>query len=1429
MIEVPVFEFGHHAPVVAGEMGDGGPATAPGYALHGVWGVPGRDVVYCWEVRDDVVSLCAVSPGALQERLAPRPLRRIRFGGTVLPKPLLLSVAEAGYGAAPQASERLMACTSEGDIKIVPLQINENNQSIDVRPPFATVPLPHTHRVSACVFLPTTDNHTVLAFVGMSTWGQREQEGQAISEVKVVEVNPAGPEPESREVASLSFTAAFLRMRAKKVTAFTATVDPVTPHQYLVLTLQGTEAAVHSVAATGAVHEMLRFPVAEGDAVFSTDVTAVVSGTSLVVAFVQTRPVSAVLVFTVDFATRGRVAKEAPLLTPFPDGVPARASLRTTSTALYVVWQSDPPAGDAPAAVEVPLLFSHLPPEPAAPQFAISALPLDKAQSAPAAWRVVDFASTSQTRLRGPDASHDVGVCVIDGAALPSAADVCCVMRPGGLSVLRDADALETFHTVPLHPDLLSALGAGEDGGAPAPLDHPYVSFSTLPPQPLDDPALPIYSQLGELLSVVQAETVAQILFKILQPHASPDSVDTLANSLGEVKWLSHVDETAAVVRMLAMKVPAVLAAARQLLARAATLGAGVQPVPIGVLGAAVQLAFARLVAAVQASVVTSVARSLARGAVLAEAAAVFKEAVAQVVLHAHVYRILQYRTPPKLFAAIVAGPVTPAKVIAAVEDIARMLLAAAPVAAVPVANFMTALFGSPTVMHQHVRQVSLLAREGGGGTSAAFKRLVVSHAYANAIVLHSADAAGEFTATAEMLRHAPEAEQKAFIQYLTGLLPADSRPPWVGLDCVRNDLCAVYAYLAVRCLCHVHDELRKADDGEVLYGRGSALTLGQILRAAAVAVLPPLDALLSGMVLWTPADWDLVATVHAWACDDAVADARKAAHHAPLKQNPAAARDLCAKWDRAFRAVLGCVDPVRYEQQLATLVDAVLASGHVATQRFLTCTWPGPMASPIGVTIEPDANGRAVITVRLPPAGGASEAYRNARMASSKIAISVVSGPNGPGVGLVDTHDGVSQQVLGSVVLVGTHAAADRFQATVSVEMRGVTQAEARPVVVVVGFPGVPAQVLRCCVSAAAPLCVSPHHEHLASPAAAISRLLWARGNDKSIHELIANQRVPNYYEFLAQFLLQRGQYKAAARVTYRIAERIRNARCATLQDQAVSASALCLAKSMLVMGGATSFGLTGDDPAKCVVRGEPQADPNSPERVTLEALEHKRISVEAEAELLRRETAMNPGMPVQSHQYTSDETLRLLSKRRALIQAASYGAAWEMDLTPVFAEGVAACLEAEAAAGMGARQKKALWAEVLGLLDRYSTAAVQWQYHVVALRAVLAAGAPPPARVLDPLEKHRPDTVIREAVAAHTPATLALAARLATRYQAWVLAKQTQAAPASDAFAPAAAVPPTLLDTLAGAVAEGAARPDGGELAEVAAGLSRYWPRKP
>ncbi|KAJ9435111.1 hypothetical protein DIPPA_12313, partial [Diplonema papillatum] len=133
----------------------------------------------------------------------------------------------------------------------------------------------------------------------------------------------------------------------------------------------------------------------------------------------------------------------------------------------------------------------------------------------------------------------------------------------------------------------------------------------------------------------------------------------------------------------------------------------------------------------------------------------------------------------------------------------------------------------------------------------------------------------------------------------------------------------------------HLSEELRKAEGLDSGMNRPSG-TLGSALRSAAAALLPPSEQLLAGIVLWAPADWDLVSAVAGWSVEAALDSCSRAVHLTAT----GGTLDTEADWDTAFHAVLCSIDLRHTEHSVSLLVDAVLTSGPLAIQRFLLANW---------------------------------------------------------------------------------------------------------------------------------------------------------------------------------------------------------------------------------------------------------------------------------------------------------------------------------------------------------------------------------------------------------------------------------------------------------------------------------------------------------
>ena len=221
------------------------------------------------------------------------------------------------------------------------------------------------------------------------------------------------------------------------------------------------------------------------------------------------------------------------------------------------------------------------------------------------------------------------------------------------------------------------------------------------------------------------------------------------------------------------------------------------------------------------------------------------------------------------------------------------------------------------------------------------------------------------------------------------------------------------------------------------------------------------------------------------------------------------------------------------------------------------------------------------------------------------------------------------AESVLGNAVCIDTRSDTDVYSVCLRTVLASCADTENRNVQVVVGFPGVFPVVLSCTASPVTPLRLVANHAHVSSPVATIARTLMCKGNDRIIHELIDGQQLPQYYHILAQFLVLRLEFQSAARVVYRIVERVRCAPRASQQDLEAASAALCQARSLLIAGGADSFSIQHHDPAQgASVRGTqasaagvslrsfsaPYADV-----VTLQCLFDRRTTLEAEIALLK------------------------------------------------------------------------------------------------------------------------------------------------------------------------------------------------------------------
>ena len=208
-----------------------------------------------------------------------------------------------------------------------------------------------------------------------------------------------------------------------------------------------------------------------------------------------------------------------------------------------------------------------------------------------------------------------------------------------------------------------------------------------------------------------------------------------------------------------------------------------------------------------------------------------------------------------------------------------------------------------------------------------------------------------------------------------------------------------------------------------------------------------------------------------------------------------------------------------------------------------------------------------------------------------------------------------------GNAIRVTTAQNVHTYRVSLGTVLRECGATEERNVQLVVGYAGLLPQVLRCTASPASALQLLPQHAHQVNPAGMICRLLLAKGDEASIHNLLDGHGVPHAYELLVQFLTRRLEYTAAARVCYKIVEKVRGSPRAGIEHLEEALAALCLSRSLLVSSKAEGFSLLADDPSSGVPSSNRVGhDATESGFVTVEMLSNRRCTLEAEIALLKR-----------------------------------------------------------------------------------------------------------------------------------------------------------------------------------------------------------------
>eukprot|EP01059_Diplonema_ambulator_P003252 TRINITY_DN12925_c0_g1_i3.p1 TRINITY_DN12925_c0_g1~~TRINITY_DN12925_c0_g1_i3.p1 ORF type:complete len:1131 (+),score=301.46 TRINITY_DN12925_c0_g1_i3:574-3966(+) len=1059
---------------------------------------------------------------------------------------------------------------------------------------------------------------------------------------------------------------------------------------------------------------------------------------------------------------------------PIHEAVLTRASIRTTSSALYVVWQAEP-HHTAQDTLPVPLLFAALP-STSSPQLAITCLPLEEAKVIKE-WQTIDLESKKRANLGGTSHGQgEIGVCVIDGNDIEQGArDICCVMRPSGICVLRDADPLETEGVVECIAEQADDMTDAE------PLNHPYVSYSIMTSKSIhQSDFLKMWKQCDTVINLV-TPVIDSLLPKLLAAKA-----DDLPSILADIEFLLFMESGSGKQNEVAqVSIDNVLRVAAEIAKRVEQgYTTDVAGTPLAAFGTAQQMAFAMLVLSLHRAALLSIARHLAVGDEVGEVNTQLRSAIDSLMLYSHVYSVFgTEHIQLAHMSAVTGNDMTSVRLFTSVRDVIQMLMS---IDDIPTSSLLSSLFSSPITVPSHITAMLSLQQ---ANVSAGYRRLVINHIYANVMLLEvdHTEVSARFHAVAGAISVLSKEEQDMFMSFAISLIPTNLRCDWGHASLgVRCDV--LYLYLSVAALVFL-DDSRKLDSVDAALGRNSTLT--GALRAAAVAIMPPVEHLLSSVTVWSPPAWEVVLRVNTWMFERALESCGKAVH---VQDSATGHFERSNNWDTVFRSVMSCPDPRILEQLMSTLVETIVNSGSLAIQRFIATNWSSRMITPIASTIAKQDTAHAMLTVTLPK----QAAHKACREAERDIVISVVSGGHdlGQGLALKKAVDCVAEEASNTVIRIHTSMAVDNYQISVGPVLQDALRAEGRPMLIVISYAGLPPAVLRCNATGSS-LSLAPEHAYHAQPSSVICKVLWNKGNDKFITDLAGKHGGANYFHLLAQFLAHRSEFMSAARVTYRIAEKIRAAPRAGIADMEAASRALATAINLLKVGRKESFSLQGDEPLYHGKQDEQEV-------VSIADLQNRRVTVEVELALLRSSGDATI-TPLQLQQSTWEQIQEMLLSRKLFIQAATFANAWKLDQTQLFVSGVKTCITAETQA-VSAAVKATLWDEILTLLEKYSTAEVQWKYHVVVVATFLkeiTTSQLPPSRAMQPLRFYRPDLAVRELLKCGSLVCLVEAVAITEEYLRWQLVNK-----ATTAFAPKAVIPVTLLDALVASVADRLAR---------------------
>ena len=1099
MIEVPVADFGDTFPTIV-ESGEGGPATAPGCTLHGAMYETGSNVACCWQIHDDTVSLCTLDvTSSTPVRGGNRQIRRLRFGGVVLPKPILFKVKDG---------HRLLLCTAKGDLKMVNMRIAPDG-TIDIpQAPFKTVQLPNTQRVSGCIFVPRGDSASTLwGFIGCSSW---EKDTDTLTEIKVIQIPTSGSMLEYKEQQPLRFSSVLWK-RGKQATTFTAVQDPRHAESALLITLEVTEAVVYQINGSGSPHEIAKFPIpANSPESTPTDVNASVIDGKLVMAISYTGLQPCVSLFrvnlqssTTDHVRTVMCPHDQDSDLSFSGKRKVRIRIRTSSSAIYIVWQTDNVIREQ--GINIPLLFAALTPEPQRSQFIISCVPLSGQVTNVKHWEVVDLSSATRTSLMlGQNAAFgnasEVGLCIVDGKLL-NKSDICVILRPGGLSVLRQATPIETEVVVAI-PEIESQR---EVDSISQNLIHPYISYSRCIDDNSSSPDLSCKSSddVALLSAWRQSDTLLSIAAPIIDTYlpklmnASSDDLPVILQ--GIERQLYCVCSRDRVAESCHADIESINRITDVLLKKikGGCTSLGTKSVPIvAAPGTSCQVAFVLLVLSLHAAVLASVSASLDPN----HDSQRLCTAIDNVVLHAHTHATMSVFVGCPVFSAFMAElrPTAASEIFVTIRDAVWHLLSLSDYVGgssdISPSTLINMMSTAPIQIIPFLRD---LLSVGNSELSKEVQGLVVTHLHAIAKFAHSdQNTPSNFNDVSRMIEFLSGEDQRNFISYIyksvaqpnvTGL----SVPCWYEVPGLPCDPAIAYLFLSAKAL---------AQNGSPVH------------VAAAVAIMPPVERLLSGIPMWTTEDWDLLMKVNKWKVESSIDKCSKPVHL--VSSSEAFQSDRSTRWDFAARTVLQCPDPKELEQRLSLFVDAALQAGGRAMQRFLIMNWSPVLRSPIKCEITSSGNvgTETTITIKLP---SNRKQITDCCLILSPIPTGYMTG-SGMGLNLKIGQN--AEQVLGSFIKVWTQPGIDTYELSFTAVLPDASPNELREFNIIVGYPGMLPSVLCCSCTPSSPVSPERNYAHSLQPDVIISRLLWSKGADKTIHELITRDNVPNYYIMLVQ-----------------------------------------------------------------------------------------------------------------------------------------------------------------------------------------------------------------------------------------------------------------------------------------------------------------------